>query len=73
MNWSVEDFSDQITARNLGLNLPLEDNLLQDFQPPASSDHSNEPRMLVDKNGKILCWYLPKIISEHRAVRHPVI
>ena len=63
MNWSINDYIDILKIGGQ----EAEEKLLRMF-PPGETELINSPCVIVDKNGKILLWYLPQVISPKRRV-----
>ena len=70
-SWSVKDYTDElrrISPRCTGLNNGLEEKLLKSF-PPLQNETFMSSGVVTDKNGLILMWYLPRILTPKRQVR----
>ena len=57
-----------LSARNSGQDEAQEKKLTERFQPPDIGGLKVNPLVITDKDGEILLWYLPDIISKKRAV-----
>jgi len=62
-SWSVVDYLQVLRAGGKA----VEENLLK-FFPVNNTEMIDEPCIVVDKDGKILLWYLPRMISFKRRV-----
>jgi hypothetical protein len=63
MSWSVIDYLEVLRAGGKG----LEENLRQIF-PSNTMEMIYKPCIVVDSDGKILLWYLPRMIDLKRRV-----
>jgi hypothetical protein len=63
MNWSVEEYLEGLKKGGKG----LEETLLQNF-PPGETELITVPAVILDRNGKILLWYLPRLLGRERQV-----
>jgi hypothetical protein len=70
-NWSVKDYVEELKnwPRCTGMNDTLEAELIKRF-PPVEKQERDEylPCTIGDKDGYVMMWYLPGILSEHRQV-----
>jgi hypothetical protein len=63
MTWSVDDYLEVLKTGGK----EVEETLLRMF-PPKNSEMIDRPCVIVDRDGKILLWYLPRLIGPGRRV-----
>ena len=74
LEWDAEYYNNCIGIWLNGQNEVLEARLLSTFPPPALISETTmgaiitNPLTVVDHHGRILCWYLPGILTPHRQV-----
>lgn len=61
INWDAERYGEKLTANQTGRNENVEARL-QKWFPPAKLGPTGKPAIVVDMHGRIICWYLPKIL-----------
>lgn len=63
MEWDAEEYSRTVTST-----------VVQDGPPSVklAGQLVLNPRVIVDKKGRILAWYLPGIMGPHRIVSSPL-
>jgi hypothetical protein len=68
--WDVRDYAAELSPRQSGSNVELENKLLARFppiyQPTSGIDipYQDKPCHVTDSGGRILLWYLPMVFSE---------
>jgi hypothetical protein len=70
MTWSVQEYTDELrrnSPRCSGQNENLEERILRMF-PPTEKELVVLPAVVTDKNGLVLLWYLPGLLSRRRRV-----
>ena len=76
--WNAEDYCASLSGKQRGLNMEVENALLEIFSPlcpvkDVLEDRlplRSEPALLVDEAGHVLMWYLPGLLSPERQVSH---
>jgi hypothetical protein len=68
--WSVVDYCAHLPARPKGFDCPREDEILAKFPPLYQRPFPTvtEPCCVVDNQGVILAWYLPRCLTAKRQV-----
>lgn len=71
MSWSAQEYAEALPPRPHGRNGPVEDDLEKKY-PPAF-EHPvptlRNPHTVIDRDGRIIAWYLPGILTPARQVR----
>lgn len=72
MPWSALVYAEAMPARPHGRDGAVEKKLERDFPPLKSHENRvvSNPCIITDKDGRILAWYLPQILTVSRRVSH---
>ena len=69
VDWSADEYAQSLSPRCTGQNMKVESRLLQEFPPLFTPTRlETEPCIIIDKDGRILLWYLPGILTKKRVV-----
>ena len=71
--WSAEDYASKLPPRPNGIDSAKEAALEAEFQPLFGCPFPlvSKPTSIVDRDGCILAWYLPRAFREARQVTFP--
>jgi len=70
MNWSVKRYVEELRERGIrctGRQEMIEEEICELF-PPGEAQLVHRPCVVVDSEGIILLWYLPRLLSLKRGV-----
>jgi hypothetical protein len=74
VSWDAVRYADSLTRRQTGKNDQFEGRLANRF--PVDEENKGRfisvPCIIVDRNGVILCWFLPGALSSQRQVNNSV-
>ena len=70
--WSVTELEGRIGLRNTGMDDEKENMLKECFPPLERPSLDVDPMCVTDKDGKLLCFYLPDILTKNRSVSQSV-
>ena len=71
MSWDVAEYSTFIGARPTGRNDRFESQVLERYMPVVhnGSRFIDQPAIIHDSAGRIICWNLPGVLQSNRQVR----
>lgn len=69
MAWSAEEYRNSLSSRPTGQNEAVEAKQEAKFHPLTNMPLLERPAVVVDRDGKIILWYVPNIMTKVRQVR----
>lgn len=74
VDWDVVRYNDRLSARPTGQNEAIEAGLMAfarpAYQPPMIV---TDPMVVLDCHRRIMCWYLPDLMSKEWQVGHQML
>lgn len=69
--WSAEEYSESLSPKQTGRNAKVESKLQEEYPPLfplGDAREISDPCTIIDKDGRVLCWYLPGLLTFERQV-----